>query len=150
MAQYSFIKSAGGVLIPAIPDARAFINSKVKLGAVLYADFRRARKRRCSIAGLHRMKKVSLTKQVRGWAYNVRIPGICNFNSATSVVVHYRMSDICATAIEPDAMLRAITCSYWLDAINGRDRTDPNYPPSVCGTPRIFFALSKSGERRSF
>nr|WP_242430025.1 hypothetical protein [Kluyvera intermedia] len=32
MAQYSFIKSAGGVLIPAIPDARAFINSKVKLG----------------------------------------------------------------------------------------------------------------------
>lgn len=43
MAQYSFIKSAGGVLIPATPDARAFINSKVKLGAVLYADFKQAR-----------------------------------------------------------------------------------------------------------
>lgn len=43
MAQYSFIKSAGGVLIPATPDAQAFINSKVKLGAVLYADFKQAR-----------------------------------------------------------------------------------------------------------
>ncbi|ORJ47818.1 hypothetical protein B2M27_24005 [Kluyvera intermedia] len=43
MAQYSFIKSAGGVLIPATPDAQSFINSKVKLGAVLYADFKQAR-----------------------------------------------------------------------------------------------------------
>lgn len=43
MAQYSFIKSTGGVLIPATPDTRAFINSKVKPGAVLYADFRQAR-----------------------------------------------------------------------------------------------------------
>lgn len=43
MAQYSFVKSAGGVLIPATPDAQAFINSKVKLGAVLYADFKQAR-----------------------------------------------------------------------------------------------------------
>ncbi|MHB9326757.1 DUF1367 family protein [Phytobacter ursingii] len=43
MAQYSFIKSAGGILIPATPDAQAFINSKVKLGAILYADFKQAR-----------------------------------------------------------------------------------------------------------
>lgn len=43
MAQYSFIKSTGGVLISATPDTRAFINSKVKPGAVLYADFRQAR-----------------------------------------------------------------------------------------------------------
>lgn len=43
MAQSIFIKSDGGVLIPATPDTRAFINSKVKVGAVLYADFRRAR-----------------------------------------------------------------------------------------------------------
>lgn len=43
MAQYSFIKSAGGVLIPATPDARDFIEKKVKLGAVLYADFKQAR-----------------------------------------------------------------------------------------------------------
>jgi len=43
MAQYSFIKSAGGVLVPATPDAREFIEKKVRLGAVLYADFKQAR-----------------------------------------------------------------------------------------------------------
>ncbi|EAT3848676.1 DUF1367 family protein, partial [Salmonella enterica] len=40
MAQYSFVKSAGGVLIPATPDAREFIDKKFRLGAVLYADFK--------------------------------------------------------------------------------------------------------------
>ena len=43
MAQYSYIKSAGGVLIPATPDARQFLDSKVPMGAVLYADFKQAR-----------------------------------------------------------------------------------------------------------
>ena len=43
MAQYSFVKSAGGVLIPATPDAREFIEKKFRLGAVLYADFKQTR-----------------------------------------------------------------------------------------------------------
>lgn len=43
MAQYSFVKSAGGVLIPATPDAREFIDKKFCMGAVLYADFKQAR-----------------------------------------------------------------------------------------------------------
>lgn len=43
MAQYSFIKSAGGLLVPATPDAKEFLQSKVKFGAVLYADFKQAR-----------------------------------------------------------------------------------------------------------
>ncbi|EPF6502164.1 TPA: DUF1367 family protein [Klebsiella pneumoniae] len=42
MAQYSFIKSAGDVLIPASPDAREFVK-KIRLGAVLYSDFKQAR-----------------------------------------------------------------------------------------------------------
>ena len=43
MAQYSFVKSAGGLLVPATPDAREFLQTKVKFGAVLYADFSQAR-----------------------------------------------------------------------------------------------------------
>lgn len=43
MAQYSFVKSAGGLLVPATPDAREFLQTKVKFGAVLYADFKQAR-----------------------------------------------------------------------------------------------------------
>ncbi|HFK4477340.1 TPA: DUF1367 family protein [Citrobacter sedlakii] len=43
MAQYSFVKSAGGVLIPATPDAREFFDKKYRVGTVLYADFKQAR-----------------------------------------------------------------------------------------------------------
>lgn len=43
MAQYSFVKSAGGLLVPFTPDAREFLQTKVKFGAVLYADFKQVR-----------------------------------------------------------------------------------------------------------
>lgn len=42
MAQHSFVKSAGGILIPATPDSNEFVK-KLKTGAVIYADFRQAR-----------------------------------------------------------------------------------------------------------
>ncbi|UAN53456.1 DUF1367 family protein [Serratia sp. JSRIV002] len=42
MAQYSFVKSAGGLLVPFTPEAREYLQS-VKFGAVLYADFKQAR-----------------------------------------------------------------------------------------------------------
>lgn len=42
MAQYSYIKTAGGLLVPATRDARDFLRSK-KVGSVLYADFKQAR-----------------------------------------------------------------------------------------------------------
>jgi hypothetical protein len=48
MAQYSFVKSAGGLLVPFTPEAREYLQS-VKFGAVLYADFKQARN-----PGLHR------------------------------------------------------------------------------------------------
>ncbi|EOG1814431.1 DUF1367 family protein, partial [Klebsiella pneumoniae] len=43
MAQYSFVKAPGGVLIPATPDAREFLEKKVRMGGILYADFKQAR-----------------------------------------------------------------------------------------------------------
>ncbi|KHT34413.1 DUF1367 family protein [Pectobacterium carotovorum] len=42
MAQHSFVKSAGGILIPATPDSNEFVK-KLKTGAVIYADFKQAR-----------------------------------------------------------------------------------------------------------
>lgn len=42
MAQYSYIKTAGDLLVHATRDARDFLCSK-KLGSVLYADFKQAR-----------------------------------------------------------------------------------------------------------
>ncbi|ARB84854.1 MULTISPECIES: DUF1367 family protein [Yersinia] len=43
MAQLSFIKSSNDTLTPATPDVREFLHYKVKLGAILTADFKRVR-----------------------------------------------------------------------------------------------------------
>lgn len=43
MAQYSFVKALGNVLIPATPNAREFLEKKVRMGGILYADFKQAR-----------------------------------------------------------------------------------------------------------
>lgn len=39
MAHYSFINSQSGMLLPAIPETVNFVNNKLKLGAMLTADF---------------------------------------------------------------------------------------------------------------
>ncbi|HDL7825136.1 TPA: DUF1367 family protein [Yersinia enterocolitica] len=43
MAQLSFIKSSNETLTPATPDVRDFLHYKVKLGAILTADFKQVR-----------------------------------------------------------------------------------------------------------
>lgn len=43
MAQLSLIKYSSGVLIPATPETSDFLQSKVRLGAVLVADFKQVR-----------------------------------------------------------------------------------------------------------
>lgn len=43
MAQLSFIKSSNDTLIPATPDTRDYLHSKVKLGDMLTADFKKVR-----------------------------------------------------------------------------------------------------------
>lgn len=43
MAQLSFIKSSNDTLTPATPEVRDFLHYKVKLGAILTADFKRIR-----------------------------------------------------------------------------------------------------------
>lgn len=42
MAQYSFVKSAGGLLVPFGPESKKYLQS-LKFGAVLYGDFKQAR-----------------------------------------------------------------------------------------------------------
>lgn len=43
MAQLQLIKHSSGILIPATPDTSDYLHSKIKLGAVLVADFKRVR-----------------------------------------------------------------------------------------------------------
>lgn len=43
MAQLQLIKQSSGILIPATPETSDFLQSKIKLGAVLVADFKQVR-----------------------------------------------------------------------------------------------------------
>ncbi|WP_208951701.1 DUF1367 family protein [Rahnella sp. ChDrAdgB13] len=46
MAQLSFIKASNNTLIPATPDTRDFLHSKIKVGDILTSDFKKARNAR--------------------------------------------------------------------------------------------------------
>ncbi|HEY4437662.1 MAG TPA: DUF1364 domain-containing protein [Lelliottia sp.] len=70
------------------------------------------------------MKKVDLRKQARGRECTVRIPGICNFNTETSVLAHYRLAGTCGTGCKPDDLQGAISCNGCHDAIDGRAKTE--------------------------
>lgn len=69
------------------------------------------------------MKK-NLRKAARGRECTIRIPGVCNFNPETSVLAHYRLSDLCGTGIKPSDLTGAIGCDNCHAAVDGRLKTE--------------------------
>lgn len=53
----------------------------------------------------------------------VRIPGICNYNTETTVLAHYRLAGYCGIGLKPDDDLGAWACSACHDAIDARTET---------------------------
>lgn len=68
------------------------------------------------------MKQTKLTRAARGRECQVRLPGICNGNSETVVLAHYRMPGICGTGMKPHDLLGAWACSACHDEIDRRTR----------------------------
>ena len=62
----------------------------------------------------------ALTKLARGRECQVRLPNICNFNSETTVLAHYRLAGTCGTGIKPPDLLGAWCCSSCHDTLDGR------------------------------
>jgi hypothetical protein len=54
----------------------------------------------------------------------VRLPGICNHNSATTVLAHIRLSGVSGMGIKADDLLGSWACSACHDAVDRRFRTD--------------------------
>jgi hypothetical protein len=54
----------------------------------------------------------------------VRLPGICNHNSATTVLAHIRLSGVSGMGLKADDLLGAWACSACHDAVDRRFRTD--------------------------
>ena len=67
---------------------------------------------------------MNLRKQARGRGCTVRLPGVCNHNSETVVLAHYRMAGLCGVGMKPDDALGAWSCSSCHDAIDRRSHME--------------------------
>ena len=63
---------------------------------------------------------MSLRKEARGRGCTVRIPGVCNFNSETTVLAHIRVTGISGMGLKSPDLLGAWACSACHDEIDGR------------------------------
>ncbi len=64
----------------------------------------------------------NLRKEARGRECQIRIPGICNGNSETVVLAHYRLAGTCGTAIKPPDEQGAWGCGACHDECDRRTR----------------------------
>lgn len=44
----------------------------------------------------------NLRKEAKGRECQIRLPGICNHNPATTVLAHYRLSGTCGMGMKPN------------------------------------------------
>lgn len=67
------------------------------------------------------MKKIDYRKEARGRECQIRLAGVCNGNSETVVLAHYRMNS--GIGIKPNDTQGAWSCSSCHDAVDGRIKT---------------------------
>ena len=67
---------------------------------------------------------MSLRREARGRACQVRLPNICNGNPATTVLAHYRLIDISGMGKKSPDEIAAWACSDCHDAIDRRNHTN--------------------------
>ena len=79
----------------------------------------------------------------------VRLPDICNHNSETVILAHYRMAGITGTGLKAPDILGAWACSSCHDAIDRRSHPelDRDYVKlaHLEGMVRTLYQLSKEG-----
>lgn len=64
----------------------------------------------------------NLRKESQGRECQVRLPGICNGNSETVVLAHFRMAGLCGVGMKPNDLFGAWACSACHDEIDRRTR----------------------------
>ena len=65
----------------------------------------------------------NLRKAAKGRECQVRIPGVCNQNSETTVLAHIRLPGLCGTGIKPPDLVATLCCSACHDELDRRTRT---------------------------
>ncbi|EFX92609.1 hypothetical protein HMPREF0027_0330 [Actinobacillus ureae ATCC 25976] len=64
----------------------------------------------------------NLHKEAKHRECQVRLPGICNGNSETVVLAHYRMAGLSGVGMKPDDLFGAWCCSSCHDECDRRTR----------------------------
>jgi hypothetical protein len=67
---------------------------------------------------------MKLRKKAKGRGCMVRIPEVCNHNSETVVLAHYRLAGVSGIGMKSPDLLGAWACSACHDAIDRRAHTD--------------------------
>ena len=65
-----------------------------------------------------------LRKEARGRDCQIRLPGICNGDSSTTVLAHYRLSGLNGVAMKPPDLIGSWACSACHDAVDRRGHID--------------------------
>jgi hypothetical protein len=61
----------------------------------------------------------------------VRLGGICNGNTETTVLAHYRLAGTCGMGLKPPDLLGAWCCSSCHDVIDGRVKTGEYFKAQI-------------------
>lgn len=67
---------------------------------------------------------MNLRKAARGRPCMVRLPGVCNGNTETTVLAHIRMAGVTGAGQKAPDILGAWCCSACHDVLDGRVKTD--------------------------
>jgi len=67
---------------------------------------------------------MSLRTFARGKDCQLRIYGVCNYDSATTVLAHIRLGGVAGMGLKPPDMAAVLACSKCHDVIDGREKTD--------------------------
>ena len=67
---------------------------------------------------------MNLRKEAKGRGCMVRLFGVCNHNSETVVLAHYRLAGISGMGMKSPDLIGAWACSSCHDAIDRRAHTD--------------------------
>jgi hypothetical protein len=67
---------------------------------------------------------MNLRKLARDQPCQIRIPGVCNGRTDTTVLAHYRLAGFSGTSLKPPDWLGAFACSACHDVVDGRVKVD--------------------------
>lgn len=85
----------------------------------------------------------NLRKLARNKDCQIRLAGICNHNSETTVLAHYRMAGISGMGIKPSDLIAAWACSDCHAEVDRRTRKIDHFEARLAHAEGVFRTIDK-------